>query len=288
MIYLNLDSSFTPFENGQSIQFESFTFNGGEPHIRILDSLQPRRTGSGDEEVTITTRVRSFNDMGLLLIASDALRQMGVQKLHLFLPYFPGARQDRLMTAGESLTVKVYADLLNSVGFESVTIIDPHSEVTPALLERAKVISNHAFVEECLKNEKDYTLVSPDGGALKKIYKVAQSIGGKPVVECSKKRDLKTGKLSGFTVYADDLERKTCVIVDDICDGGGTFNGLAQELKKKNCGRLILIVTHGIFSKGFEELAKSFDHIYSTDSFADFENQPHFTQINVMRIVNPH
>ena len=101
------------------------------------------------------------------------------------------------------------------------------------------------------------------------------------MVECSKKRDIKTGKLSGFTVYADDLEGNTCVIVDDICDGGGTFNGLAQELKKKNCGKLILIVTHGIFSKGFEQLAKSFDHVYSTASFTDIENQPHFTQVKL-------
>ena len=280
MFYLNLDTTFFPFDttgtSEQSIKFESFVFNGGEPHIKILDDLTEVK------EVTITTRVRSFNDMGLLLIAADALKRTGVQKLNLVLPYFPGARQDRVMTGGESLTVKVYADILNTIGFQKVTIVDPHSEVTSAVLNNVHVISNHAFVAACLKNERDYLLISPDGGALKKIYKVAQHLGGQPVVECSKKRDVATGKLSGFKVYEEDLEGKTCVIVDDICDGGGTFIGLAKELKKKNCGKLILIVTHGIFSKGFEELAQSFDHIYSTNSFCDFENQPFFTQINVM------
>jgi len=271
MIYLNLDSTFAPF--GKSINFESFVFNGGEPHIKILEDLSQK------DEVTITTRIQSFNDIGMLLIAADALKRMGIQKLNLVLPYFPGARQDRIMVTGEALTVKVYADILNGVGFQKVMILDPHSEVTPAVLNNVKVISNHAFVKECLKDEKDYLLISPDGGALKKIYKVAQFLGSKPVIECSKKRDVETGKLSGFRVYEEDLQGKTCVIVDDICDGGGTFLGLAEELKKKNCGKLILIVTHSIFSKGLEQLTEVFDHVFSTDSFADFENTEGFTQV---------
>jgi len=131
--------------------------------------------------------------MGLLLIAADALKRMGIQKLNLILPYFPGARQDRVMVVGESLTVKVYADVLNAVGFQKVMILDPHSDVTAAVLNNAEVISNHAFVEKCLIQESDYLLISPDGGALKKIYKLAQFLGGKPIVECSKKRDVATG-----------------------------------------------------------------------------------------------
>jgi ribose-phosphate pyrophosphokinase len=115
-------------------------------------------------------------------------------------------------------------------------------------------------------------LISPDGGALKKIYKVSEFLGGIEVVECSKSRDVKTGKLSGFKVYADDLEGKDCLIVDDICDGGGTFIGLADELKKKNAGKLYLAVSHGIFNKGFESLTV-FDKIFTTNSFKDFDNE---------------
>jgi ribose-phosphate pyrophosphokinase len=92
---------------------------------------------------------------------------------------------------------------------------------------------------------------------------------------------VKTGKLSGFKVFADDLKGKTCVIVDDICDGGGTFLGLAKELKDKSCGKLILIVTHGIFSKGLEKLTEVFDEVFSTNSFSDFENTLGFNQIKL-------
>ena len=270
MKYLHLDADFTPF--GKSIAFEAFTFNGGEPHIKIKENFENL---SGDllsntktDEVLITTRIRSFNDLGFLLVATDALKRMGVTKISLLLPYFPAARQDRVMVKGEGLTVKIYADIINAAHYESVIILDPHSEVTPALLQRVQVINNHPFVQKAIAKERDYLLISPDGGALKKVYKLAQYLNGQPVIECSKMRDVKTGQLSGFKVFAEDLQGKTCVLVDDICDGGGTFLGLAKALKAKNAGKLILVVTHGIFSKGLAELATVFSDIYCTDSFS--------------------
>ena len=198
---------------------------------------------------------------------------MGVEKVSLLLPYFPAARQDRVMVQGEALTVKIYADLINAAQFEQVLILDPHSEVTPALLNKVTVISNHQFVQKALANEKDYQLISPDGGTLKKVYKLAQFLGGQAVIECSKMRDVKTGQLSGFKVYAENLAGQTCVIVDDICDGGGTFLGLAKALKAKQPGTLILVVTHGIFSKGLEELSAVFSKIYVTDAFRDIKKE---------------
>ena len=278
MKYLNLDNTFTPF--GKSIAYEAFTFNGGEPHIKILADLK------ANDEVMITTRIQNFNDVGFLLLANDALRRMGIRKISLFLPYFPAARQDRVMVTGEPLSVKVYADIINAADFYEVIIVDPHSEVTSALLNNVVTISNHEFVAHCLEGMNDCVLISPDGGALKKIYKVAAFMDGVPVVECSKMRDVKTGKLSGFTVYADDLKGATCVIVDDICDGGGTFLGLATELKAKNAGDLILIVTHGIFSKGLDTLSSVFDKIYSTNSFIEIENTSTFQQINLKEIIS--
>lgn len=265
MRYLHLDPSFTPFE--KSIDYKSFVFNGGEPHINILDKNIGR-------SITITQRINSFNDLGLLLIATDALRRMNVKEINVFIPYFPAARQDRVMVAGESLSVKVYADSINAQHYNQVTIFDPHSEVTPALLDRVHVIQNYEFVKQCLDSIKEeVVLISPDGGALKKIYKVSEFLGGVEVVECSKKRDVKTGALSGFKVYEDDLKGKHCVIVDDICDGGGTFLGLATALKEKNAGKLSLIISHGIFSKGFTELTKQFDTIFTTNSFRDVDEE---------------
>ncbi|MBW1658285.1 ribose-phosphate diphosphokinase [Flavobacterium quisquiliarum] len=264
---LNLDPKFAPIQNQEEIKFQSFTFSGGEPHIKINPDFDV------NQKVTITHRLNSFNDLGLLCITVDALRRMDVKIIDLFIPYFPAARQDRVMIPGEPLSVKVYADIINAMKLNKVFVFDAHSEVTPALLNNSTVIPNYTFIKEVLnKIGQNVKLISPDGGALKKIYKVSEFLGGVEVVECSKSRDVKTGKLSGFKVYEEDLQGMDCLIVDDICDGGGTFVGLAEELKKKNAGKLYLAVSHGIFNKGFEVL-NCFDGIFTTNSFKDFEGE---------------
>ncbi len=276
MKYLHLDPDFHPY--GKSIAHKVFDFNGGEPHLQITEQLNET------DSVMITLRPKNFRDIGLMLLATDALRRMEIQSLELLIPYFPAARQDRVMVPGEPLSVKVYTDLINAQNFKRVLVFDPHSEVTGALLERATIISNHEFVKACIGDKKDLLLISPDGGALKKIYKVSSFLGGIPVVECSKIRDVKNGQLTGFTVYAEDLNGKPCYIVDDICDGGGTFLGLAKELKAKNSGPIYLIVSHGIFSKGFEELSQHFAGIFTTNAFSTIENKS-LTQIKLEDLI---
>ena len=269
---LNLDAQFKP-KSGEEIAFESFVFSGGEPHIRI-------QAFDTTKAVHLTHRIRSFNDLGLLVIAVDALKRMKVNSIHLILPYFPAARQDRIMTQGESLTVKVVADIINNLSLSSITIFDPHSDVTPALLDHCTEISNYAFITAVLKSlPNDFILVSPDAGAAKKVHKLARHLGKSEILECSKKRDVKTGALSEFVVPSQQLEGNPCLIVDDICDAGGTFLGLGEALKKKGAGELYLAVSHGIFSKGLDHLTEMFKMIFTTDSFRTMDNTDNFKQL---------
>ncbi len=280
-MHLNLDPSFNPFEAAGPglIQFESFTFSGGELHIKI----DPRTVRQG--KVIITHRLNSFADIGLLILAVDALRRMGIQNIDCLIPYFPAARQDRVMVKGEPLSVQVYAQLINALKFDKVYIYDPHSDVTPALLDNAAVITNHQFVAEVMKVFKGQSLVSPDGGALKKIYKVSEYLGGVNVVECSKKRNVATGMLTEFKVYEDSLEGQDCLVVDDICDGGGTFIGLAKKLKELKAGKIGLAVSHGIFSKGFDVLTQHYDMIFTTNSVKDIKGVEKLIQINLTKTI---
>jgi ribose-phosphate pyrophosphokinase len=262
---LNLDKNFKPKE-GEEIQFKSFTFSGGEPHIIINPNFDMSRS------IIVSHRLNSFNDLGLLCLAVDALYRLEAKLETLIIPYFPSARQDRVMVKGEPLSVKVYADIINALNFKKVIVFDAHSEVTLAVLNNCELITNHKFVEKVVQEiGNNVILISPDGGALKKIYKVSEFLGGIEVIECSKSRDVKTGKLTGFKVYADDLQGKDCLIVDDICDGGGTFIGLAEELRNKNAGKLYLAISHGIFSNGFDDL-NCFERIFTTDSFKNMES----------------
>lgn len=287
---LNLSEGFNPEDASpeELIAFKEMTFNGGEPHIKI-ENLTIEEYPDG-VELTITHRVTSFNELGMLMVAVDAANRTGaVNGLRLVLPYFPGARQDRIMVEGEPLTCKLYANMINSMGFDEVVIFDPHSDVVPALLECATVINNHEFVQDALTRitwEKEAVtyVVSPDAGANKKVIALTKHLEEYGLIKCDKTRNVATGKITGFEVYAEDLGGAACVIVDDICDGGGTFIGLAEALKAKNAGKLYLIVSHGIFSKGFRELNKHFELIYTTDSFPNidehefamrWENQSH-------------
>ncbi|MFK7799964.1 MAG: ribose-phosphate diphosphokinase [Aureispira sp.] len=275
-MYLNLDPNFAPYGTNQALPFEHFTFSGGEPHFKLLEAVNPKQT------IVITHRVQSFNDMGVILLAVDALRRAGIKQIELVLPYFPAARQDRVMVAGEPLSVKIYADLINNLHLDQVTIFDAHSEVAIALLNNCRAVSNHPFIEQVLQNLGEVLLIAPDGGALKKIYKLAAHLqGAYPVVECSKSRDVRTGKLSGFKVFAEDLQGADCLIVDDICDGGGTFMGLATALKEKNAGKLYLAVSHGIFNKGIEPLTQHFSQIFTTNAFKDCAPHENLTQLNL-------
>lgn len=86
-------------------------------------------------------------------------------------------------------------------------------------------------------------------------------------------RDPVTGKIQNSHVNATDLSGKTAVITDDICDGGATFIGIAEELKKLNCQHVVLYVTHGIFSKGLAVFDGKVDRIFTTDSFPQIANE---------------
>lgn len=277
MKYLNLTGGFNPYnvDEKHCIRFNSFIFSGGEPHIKL-----DVRDLNDENLIIITQRIKSFQDLGLLMCAVDAIRRSSdtlyMPGIQLFIPYFPGARQDRVMVPGEPLTVKIYADIINALNFTSVTIFDSHSEVAPALLNSCSNINNHQFVRKCLQDIhpspriSSPVLISPDSGANKKIKDLAvylNSINPISVVKCDKTRNVKTGSIDGFEVYVNDFAGQHCVVVDDLCDGGGTFIGLAKELKAKNAGDLYLIVSHGIFSKGFKELKQYYKGIYTTDSW---------------------
>ncbi len=88
-----------------------------------------------------------------------------------------------------------------------------------------------------------------------------------------------TGQILSTTCDTEDFEGRDLYIVDDICDGGGTFVLLADELRKRNCGKINLIVSHAILSKGMEALP-NIDHVYTTDSFQDLSH-PKLTQIKL-------
>lgn len=98
MRYLYLDKTFKPFGEGAEINYDASTFKGGEEHVRIKNLRIDK------EQVTIVSRCNSSTDVMRILMANDALKRVGgVEKIHLYIPYLPYARQDKVMVDGEAL-----------------------------------------------------------------------------------------------------------------------------------------------------------------------------------------
>lgn len=260
MKILNLDPDFKPIP-GEEIEFTAFTFPSGcEEHIKLNHIEQ-------EEEVVITTRIKTSRDIMRLLLATDALKKRVTQKIVLVMPYLPYARQDRRMVSGEPLSIKVFADILNAQNYDIVMVFDAHSDVSAALINNIKLVNNHKLVYRVMNVNGHGLIVCPDAGAYKKVFALCQAIEYKEeIVICHKVRDVATGQIIETKVPDVDYSGQDMYIVDDICDGGGTFVLLAEALRKKNVGKINLIVSHGIFSKGIDALA-SIDRIYTTNSF---------------------
>jgi ribose-phosphate pyrophosphokinase len=236
------------------IQFTLFPDN--QPHVNV------QGIEDGDE-VKVICSITDCVKMMQLLQTANALDNLFAKKKVLVIPYLMAARYDRLMISGDSIDLKVVAELVNSMGFEKVYLYDVHSDVATLLIKNAIAITNQNLVEQY--DMPDAVLICPDAGAAKKVSRYfGWNSNIKDIVYCSKNRDLATGKLTLEVLEPEQCAGKNCVIIDDICDGGGTFLAIAEKIKPAH---LTLIVTHGIFSKGFEQSEKYFQQIIVSNSY---------------------
>lgn len=222
-------------------------FPAGEVHVNV-------------EKTRVTTQradLWSSNDIMEMLLRNDAQKRLGC-RLKWLIPYVPYARQDRVCNAGEALSIKVMADLIDTMDAAEVTIWDPHSDVAPALIHNVRLIEQHTLVKRIIRSQQYSGVVAPDVGAAKKAAKVAEMLGI-PLYQAHKVRNTQTGVITK-TVLLDTIPLDTTrlLVVDDICDGGRTFIELGKLLKDY---RVDLYVTHGIFSKGVDELLAYYDSI---------------------------
>lgn len=257
------------------------------------------------EPVTIKARLNNFEDLGIICCAVASLRNLGVKEIHLYVPYFLGARSDRKFDKddegfeGNNYLKDVICPIVNSLNLASITVLDPHSHVLEACLNNFKKInkshsllcnlleekyqSNYGGVAPTNAINKKCILVAPDAGAEHKIFKLAQQIGYTgEIIICSKERDAEGNIIRTIVPINGGHVQNDMIIVDDIIDGGKTFVEIAKVIKEYvksmqqheensqlTYGKIYLILTHGIFSKGFAELSKYFDGIYCTNSYSD-------------------
>jgi len=123
------------FESNAQVELKKFA--GGECHVKILETL------SETNKIRIHTRLNTSDDLMTLCLAVDALRNMFISYIEVFIPYIPYARQDRVMVPGEPLSVRVFANILNSLQLNKVIVFDAHSDVSVALINNCVLLNNH-------------------------------------------------------------------------------------------------------------------------------------------------
>lgn len=282
----NLDPNFSPV-NGKTLKvaIKQSTFLGGEPYLRFTDQIFENIDGA---KLIITQRADTSEDFLRIILAADAAKRLGFADISLVMPYFPGARQDRVCNEGESLTVKVYADMINRCGFSGVHILTPHSDVTPALIDNVVLIDDLQFAEKTVRDiaahhqTKNFKIICPDAGAGKRIEKIVKYLKSREtlykfeIVNCEKVRDLSTGELQSFRVNASsgDFDGAVSVIFDDIVSMGGTFIGLKQKLAELGAKKIFLSVSHADCRAGLEKMCANFEGVYITDSRRVFVANP--------------
>jgi len=255
------------------IKYKISQFPDGQQDVTLLDP-----EALEDEETQISSRFNSFRDLELIACAAYALKRAGAAWIGLFIPYVLGARSDiQFQRGGTSYLVDIIAPFLNSLPVSRITALDVHSPIAAACIHNFHDVSSTNFVESILwtlypKGSDNFYIVSPDAGAFKKLHKLADKIEyNREIIICSKARSVE-GKLTDTRVPLDlKHSASDLLIIDDICDGGATFLNIAKEIKRAGThkGKLYLIVTHGIFSKGFSELTQYFDGIFCTNSVKD-------------------
>lgn len=239
---------------GENVQL--LVFPDKQPHVKIENIAE------GDEVKVICSIVDSVALIQLLECA-NALDNAFAKKKILVIPYLMGARYDRLMQAGDSIDLKVIADLINTLQFEKVYLFDVHSETASILIKNAVNISNEQMVKAYEKDNA--VLICPDAGAAKKVGKYFEwNKNLTEIIYCNKNRDLSNGRITLKVLEPEKCKGRNCVIIDDICDGGGTFLAIAEQIEPAH---LTLIVSHGIFSKGFAKLEEKFNSIIVSNSY---------------------
>lgn len=261
--------------------FEIVKFATPETNVRLRDSNVVPKSNE-----IILARCMNWEDIMHLIAANSILLRNDICP-RWYIPYRPFARQDRTTALTHANESKLLKDLFisNDVGAIFLDVHSNNQEFDPNIEQFAPIKFYDPFGES-LKCEVSYWeprfhLIVPDNGAKVKVPK--NHFSGR-ITYCEKKRDPVTGKLSGFEVpEVKVVKGEALVLVDDICDGGGTFIGIAEKLQKyRPKHKLILYVTHGLFTKGLDELFKYFDRIVTTNSVVQkYESNPNFTVLDI-------
>ncbi len=227
-------------------------FADGEIYVEINENIR----GNSLFVIQSTSNPANDNLMELLLVI-DALRRSSAKNITAVIPYFGYARQDRKVVPRTSISAKVVANLISNAGASRVVTVDLHAGQIQGFFDMPvdNLFTTPLFAKYIKKKFKSKNLicVSPDVGGVQRTRGLATRI--KADLAIIDKRRPKPGHSQVMNIIG-NVKGKTCIIVDDIIDSGGTIVNAAKALKDNGATDVYVFITHAVLSKDASDKIK--------------------------------
>ena len=241
-------------------------FSDNEISVEILENVR------GKDVFVVQSTSNPTNDHLMeLVFITDALRRASAGRITAVVPYFGYARQDRrVRSARVPISAKVVADILSGAGVNRVLTVDLHAEQIQGFFDIPvdNVYGSPVLIQDILKQQyQDLMVVSPDIGGVVRARAIAKQLNNLDLAIIDKRRP-KANVSTVMNIIGDDVENRTCLLIDDIVDTAGTLCKAAEALKAKGATSVVAYCTHPVLSgKAIENLNKSsLDTLVVTDS----------------------
>ena len=219
-------------------------FADGEIYIEINENIR------GNSIFIIQSISSPANDNLMeLLLSIDALKRSSAKNITAVIPYFGYARQDRKVVPRTSISAKLVSNLITKAGADRVVTVDLHAgqiqgffDIPVDNLFATPIFARH--IKKKIKS-KNMICVAPDVGGTERARALGKILNvGLAIVD---KRRPKPGQSQVMNIVG-DVKGKTCIIVDDIIDSGGTIVNAAKALKNRGAKEVYVYITHGVLS----------------------------------------
>ena len=257
-------------------------FADGEIYVEINENIR----GNSVFVIQSTSNPANDNLMELLLVI-DALRRSSAKNITAVIPYFGYARQDRKVVPRTSISAKVVANLITNAGASRIVTVDLHAGQIQGFFDMPvdNLFTTPLFAKYIKRKFKNKNLicVSPDVGGVQRTRGLATKI--KADLAIIDKRRPKPGQSQVMNIIG-NVKGKTCIIVDDIIDSGGTIVNAAEALKKNGANEVYVFITHAVLSKdASNKISKSkIKKLIITDTIDNLQKTKNNSKIEVLSI----
>ncbi len=248
---------------------------------------KPDETVRGMDVYLVQTCTGNVNeDYMELFIMIDALKRSFAREVHVVIPHFGYARQDRVASPREPISAKVMANLIAAAGADHVISIHFHSDQTQGFFPfpMDNLHTKNLFVDYLRKKKiKNPMIVAPDAGAAKEAGRLAREMDYPLAILTKERPSFNTAEV---TSVVGDVEGKTCIIIDDMVDTAGSVVAAHAALLKKGANKdIYLLSTHAVFSgPAVERLRKTkFKEVVVTDT-VPVPKEKHFPGLTVLSV----